>query len=380
MTHDPELYRPLFPVCERRIYLNHAGVSPCSTRVRDAVAAWIDDLVVNGMTSGFDWEEQAEAVREKVARLVGASAAEITFVRATSHGLGLVAEGLDWRGGDEVVCAPALEYPTNVYPWTRLRERGVVVREIAAGAGVTAEAVESVLSDRTRVVAVSSVQFATGHRTDLAALSSLCGDRGAHLVVDAIQSLGAFPLDVAETPVAAVSACSHKWMLGLLGAGICYIRGDVIGELRPPLVGWRSTADRWAFDGTRFELPESATRFEEGTLPFPLIAGLGAALDLLLEIGVDRIAAHISGLLDRLVGRLDALGCASTPPAGDRAGILLFEAPEGCDTAQLHRRLEAAGFATALRRGRIRVAPHLYNTAAEIDQLADAVAELSAAP
>ena len=371
---DPERYRPLFPACQERVYLNHAGVSPCSTRVVEAVEGWMRELARHGVQSDSTWEDDLETVRAKAARLLGAGPDEITFVRSTSHGLGLVAEGLDWRAGDELICSPALEYPSNVYPWTRLGDRGVVVRELdPTASGVRAEDVEALLSDRCRVVAVSSVQFASGHRTDLEALSGLCRERSVHLVVDAIQSLGAFPLDVSKTPVASVSACSHKWLLGILGAGICYIDRRLAPTLRPPLVGWRSTRDRWAFDGTRFELLDDATRFEEGTLPFALLAGLGAALDLLAEIGIASIAEHITDLLDRLEDRLVALGCSVTPPRDQRAGILLFAAPEGIDTAVLYERLDAQGFATALRRGRIRVSPHLYNTAGEMDQLAGAV-------
>ena len=373
MAHDPHRYRSLFPVCRNHVYLNHAGVSAPSIRVTEAIDRWIGDVAAHGLKLESPWEPDADEVRAKAARLIGATADEIAFVRSTSHGLGLFAEGLDWQVGDELICAPSLEYPSNVYPWTRLVDRGVVVRELPTATGVAAADVEPLIGDRTRVLAVSTVQFATGYRADLGELSALCADRGVHLVVDGIQSLGAFPLDVSATPIAALSACSHKWMLGILGSGFAYIRRDLIGALRPPLVGWRSTRDRWAFDGTRFEPPDDATRFEEGTLPFGLIAGLGAAIDLLLEVGIDAIAAHVSDLLDRLVARLDALGCPSTPPAEHRAGILLFDTPPGGDIRALHQRLVTEGFAVALRRGRIRVAPHLYNTAEEIDRLGDAI-------
>lgn len=376
MPLDPALYRPLFPVCSERVYLNHAGVSPCSTRVAGAVCDWVNDLSREGMAPGWRWEERIEEVRAAAARLLGAEPGEIAFVRSTSHGLSLVAEGLDWRPGDEVVVAGALEYPSNVFPWTRLADRGVIAREPAASQrGVTVAGVEEAMTPRTRVVAVSSVQFATGHRTDLEGLAALCRQRDVLLVVDAIQSLGAFPLDARGLGLAAAAACSHKWLLGLLGAGVAYIDRELAGRLRPPLVGWRSTRDEWDFDGTRFELKGDCRRFEEGTLPYALIDGLGEALALLEEVGVAAIAEHITGLLARLEVRLDAAGCPLSPPASERAGILLFEVPPGApvDTATLHARLEAEGFATALRRGRIRVAPHLYNTADEIDRLADAI-------
>ncbi|HSP81113.1 MAG TPA: aminotransferase class V-fold PLP-dependent enzyme, partial [Myxococcaceae bacterium] len=162
MTRPLESYRAEFPVVQEQLYLNHAGVAPTSLRVAAAVREWMDDLVQHGVRNERGWEARSENTRRLAARLIGAAPEELAFVRNTSHGLGLVAEGLDWKPGDEVVVAASLEYPANVYPWLHLRDRGVVVREVEPReGGVTPEAVAEVLTSRTRLVAVSSVQFAT---------------------------------------------------------------------------------------------------------------------------------------------------------------------------------------------------------------------------
>jgi len=331
------------------------------------------DLADHGISAESGWEESVERVRILAARLIGAQPGEVAFTRSTSHGLSLMAEGLSWREGDEVVICSEVEYPANVYTWQRLAHRGVVVRDLVpVDGGVSAAAVEAALTERTRVVAVSSVQFATGVRTDLEAIGGACRARGALLVVDGIQSVGAFPMDVERLGIAALSADSHKWMLGVPGLGILYVNRDLIEQVRPALVGWRSTADAWAFDGTRFELRGDAGRFEEGSLPHPLIDGLGASLELIESVGVDDIARHITALLARAEAGLVALGCHVTPPLAQRAGILLFTPPAG-DAQRLVDALVADGFALSLRRDRIRVSPHMYNTEAEIDRLVQRV-------
>jgi len=372
--YDVEAIRARFPVCRHRTYFDHAGVAPCAAGVRDAVARWMEDLANRGISAESGWEESLERVRDRVAELLGARPDEIAFTRSTSHGLSLIAEGLPWRAGDEVILCSEIEYPSNVYTWQQLGRRGVVVRDLpAVGGGVSVEAVEAALGPRTRAVAVSTVQFATGVRTDVDALGALCRDRGVLLIVDGIQSVGAFPIDVRRAGVAALSADSHKWMLGVIGIGVLYVSRDVVEQVHPVLVGWRTTADMWAFDGTRFQMRADAGRFEEGSLPYALIDGLGASLDLLLELGVDAIGAHITSLLERAEKGLVELGCAVTPPASARAGILLF-APPDRDAAPLVDALIADGFALSLRRGSVRISPHLYNTAAEIDRLVDRVA------
>ena len=364
-------YRAAFPACADRAYLNCAAVAPGSTRVRAAINTWLDDHVAQGNAASAHWWERAAEARARTAELVGAAPEEIAFVKSTSHGLALVAEGLDWRPGDEVAVASALEYPSNVYAWKHLADRGVNVREMRVVDGaVTPESVEEAIGPRTRLVAVSSVQFASGHRTDVDAIGRICRDRNVLFVVDAIQQAGAFPIDVKASGIHAMAACSHKWMLGLLGIGFLYVDRDLLPNLRPALVGWYSVEDPFAFDGTRFDLRTDASRLEEAAPTFPMVYGFGAAVEMLLEAGVANTAAHITGLLDRAAGALEAIGCEVSPAPEHRAGILMIR-PPAADVDALAEACAERNIAVSVRRGRLRLSAHLYNNEDDIDALVD---------
>jgi len=342
--------RNLFPITQTCHYLNHAAVSPTSTRVRDAVKAWVDDLTSYGMANIADWVRRERETRSTAARILGASPDEIAFVRSTSHGLGAFAEGLAWQPADEVAVCTELEYPANVYPWMHLADRGVVVRPIAPTAGgVVVDEVAKAVGPRTRLVSVSSVQFATGVATDLEAIGSFCRERGVLFCVDGIQSVGAFPIDVARAKIDLLSADSHKWQLGLPGVGVAYVRRDVLPRLRPSVVGWKSIKTPLDFDHLSFVLRDDAAKLEEGTQSFATILGLGAALVLLEEVGIDRIAAHIADWLDQAETPLAALGLDPGPDRAVRKGILTFRAPTG--TAEAFAiRAQHAGVMLSARR------------------------------
>jgi cysteine desulfurase/selenocysteine lyase len=366
-------YRGLFPITRTCHYLNHAAVSPTSTRVRDAVNAWVADLVAHGMDNILDWIRRERETRALAARMLGASVDEITFVRSTSHGLGLFAEGLDWHPGDEVAVCTDLEYPANVYPWMHLASRGVALRPIAAiEGGVKPEAVARAIGPRTRVVSVSSVEFATGVASDLEAIGALCRERGVLFCVDGIQSVGAFPIDVGAAHIDFLAADSHKWQLGLPGIGMAYVRRELSPQLRPSVVGWKSVKNPLDFDHLHFDLRDDASRFEEGTQSFATILGMGAALAMLDEVGIDAIAEHIRAWLDELAKVLAAAGLAPGPDPSVRKGILTFRPPSG-SAEDFVSRARQAGIVLSPRRGRVRVSPHFYNGQAELTALADLV-------
>jgi len=367
-------YRALFPVLQEQLYFNHAGVAPTSLRAVAAVREWMEDLAQHGVKHERRWEARAEAVRAQAARLLNASPDEVAFVRNTSHGLGLVAEGLDWQPGDEVAVATRVEYPSNVYPWLHLASRGVRVREVepSAQGGVDVEAVARALTPRTRLVAVSSVQFASGVRTDLPALGALCERAGVLLCVDGIQSVGCVPVDVKGSRIHFLSADSHKWMLGISGVGLLYVDAAVLPRLRPVLVGWRSTTDAWNFNRAHFELRPDARKLEEGSAAYTGLYALGAALGLLEEVGMERVGARIRTLVDRLDAGLRALGCEVGPTPEVRAGILTVVPPAGSrggGAGQLAAHLAASGVSQALRRERVRLSPHFYTREDEVDRV-----------
>jgi len=374
-TPDLSVYRKEFPVSRTLVYLNHAGVSPASTRVREAVNLWLDEHVEQGIMAEKGWVDTGEACRERFARLIGASDDEIAFVRNTSNGLALVAEGIDWKEGDRVAVATEIEYPSNVYVWQHLADRGVEVDTVSAPEGtVTVEAIEAVLQPRTRLVAVSSAQYATGAVTDLESIGDLCRKHGLLFCVDGIQTVGALPTDVKKIGAHFLSADSHKWLLGLHGIGALYVSKEIIDQVRPVLVGWKSTIDGWNFDRAKFELLPDARKFEEGSPPFAMIAGFHAALGLIEEIGVPAIGRHIHELVEHLARRLTDIGAEVFPPPAERHHILTFTHPK-VDGAKLLDQMSKQHFVFSRRRGRLRVSPHLYNTVAEMDRFVSAVQE-----
>jgi selenocysteine lyase/cysteine desulfurase len=233
---------------------------------------------------------------------------------------------------------------------------------------VRVEAVAAALTARTRLVAVSSAQYASGAVTDLAALGALCRERGVLLCVDGIQTLGALPIDVKAMGVHFLAADSHKWLLGMSGIGGLFVDAAVLERIRPVLVGWKSTIGAWDFDRARFALRPSARKLEEGSPAYGLIAGLDAAIGLLEEVGVPAIDRRVRALTARLAESLCRLGCDVGPAPGDRAHILTFLPPRG-DPEGLARSFEEAKICVSFRRGRFRVSPHFYNTFDEVDVL-----------
>lgn len=368
--------RSWFPVADEIVYLNHAGVAPISTRVADALDRYSAEATRYGALH-YDafYDREIERVRARAAALIAATPDEIAFVKNTTEGLGIVANGIDWKRGDEILTCD-LEYPSNVYPWWNLRDRGVETAMLAGRDGrLPLEVVETALrSPRVRMLAISSVEFGSGAHNDLLALGELCRDRGVLFCVDAIQSLGCFPIDVEAMGIDFLSADGHKWLLSVEGCGIFYCAASVLEMVKPRIVGWRSVTDNQDFDTYHTDLQPSAGRFEEGTPNTPGIFALGAAIDLLLELGVPAIGERVLELTDRLVDGLHERGAELRSPRGpnEGSGIVSFTMPD-CAPADTLRRLDAAGISAAVRRGGVRVSPHFYNTEAEIDRLIGAL-------
>lgn len=368
---DLQDYRRLFPVTERYIYLNHASTGPLPTPAVEAMTLHLAQRAGREESDYEQWEQRVAEVRGLIARLIQARPEEIAFVGSTSHGLNIVAAGFDWRAGDNVVCAE-MEFPANVYPWLNLRRRGVEVRFAQAREGrIPVSAIAEQMDSRTRLVALSFVEFCTGYRHDLATVSELCRQHHARLCVDGIQGLGALPLDVNRCGVDYLAAQAPKWLLGPIGIGFLYCRLERLPELDLVMGGWRGVVnqkDYFCYDSEWFP---DARRFE--LVPNILgIIGLGASLELLLDVGIERIEAQIMALTDRLLEQLHAEGYPIVTPhacRAERSGIVSFVPKE--EPEALARRLKAAGIVVSARGPCIRVSPHFYNTAGEIDRLMD---------
>jgi cysteine desulfurase/selenocysteine lyase len=370
---DDALRRREFPVAENKAFFAHAAVCPLATCVASAISTYLDAVNRGGQ---FDYlHAQAEAgSRAIAAELIGADPSEIAFVPSTSAGLGLIAAGLAWEAGDSVVFAEG-DFPSNVLPWEQLAGRGVRAKAIPArGDGsVTREDVMAQLDDRTRLVALSSVHFATGARIDLDAIGSALASRGVLFCVDAIQSLGALPTPARHVDFMVADA--HKWLLGPQGMGILFVRRTCFEVLSPPLLGWKSLQSQKDFVQRGLELADTARRYEPGSLNALGLVGLHAALTMLQRVGLPAIASQLAALRAYLAPRLIDKGYELLGPsgAGASASLLSFRR-EGVDMPALYRTLDGHDVITSLRhdpRGRqcVRVAPHFYNTTAELDRL-----------
>jgi selenocysteine lyase/cysteine desulfurase len=356
------------------IYLNHAAAGPLPRRTRDALVGAIDAQARSGVLGIAEVERNLRSLHARVGRFIGAAGDEIAFLRNTGDGANVVARGVDWREGDEIVISDN-EFGANALPWLALREFGVAVRFIETPRErMTAEVLAREMTPRTRVVAVSWVSFGDGYRHDLAALADVAHAGGAVLAVDAIQGLGAFPIDVKRCGIDALYAGGAKWLLSLPGVSLLYVDRAFQDRLTVRWRGWRDVADIWDFLDYDQPLAPDASRYEGGTPNFIGIVGLAASMDVLDDAGVPHIAEHVLELTDHLVERLRSNGAEIQSERSPyvSSGIVAFRIP-GKDSVELGRRLGEAKIVTTYRPAGIRIAPHGYNTVAEIDQTVEAM-------
>ena len=368
-------YRHLFPITEEYAYMNHAAVAPYSVPVAKAMNDFIASRLQRGGLDGQKWEDRIEEVRGLIAQLIAADPAEIAFTSNTSHGLNIVASGIDWREGDNLIGAET-EFTANVYPWLNLQRLGVEARFAPARDNrIQVEDIAALMDERTRLVALSFVEFATGFRNNLRAIGQLCRERGVYFCVDGIQGLGALDLKVTQTPIDFLAAGGPKWLMGPIGAGFLYCRQALIEKLIPTRVGWWGVVDRDDYFRYDSPLQEDARRFEEGSLNFLGFHGLGASLELLLEVGIPWIEERVLDLTDYLIAGLQERGYHITTPIAspqERSGIVCFNHPQHA-LNDLDQRLRKARVIISKRDQLIRVSPHFYNDETDIDQLLDAL-------
>lgn len=360
-----------FPVTRECAYMNHAGSGPLPRRGVERMASLADLVSRSGDRRWLERNTEMDRVRGLAARLLGARHPhEIAFVENTSSALSLVAGGIDWKAGDTIVSA-ALEFPSNVYPWMQLAERGVELRQVPERDGrIDPDELLAALDERTRMVALSWVQYGSGFRSDLARLGAACRERGILFVVDAIQGLGALPIDVERECVDVCAASSHKWLLGPEGIGLLYVSDRVIEQVRPIRSGWRSM--RKMFDWTDMELSfaEGARRFESGTLNAYGIVALGGSLEIFLEIGAAALEQRVLALAGRAATGLADLGfqVISSRRPGETSGIVAAVHPRHA-AGELVKYLAKKDVVAAARMGRFRVSAHFYNSFDEIDRM-----------
>ncbi len=354
-----------FPLKPELVYLNHAAVGVWPRRTADAVKAFAEENLTQGAADYPRWMATEKQVRERLKRLLNAeSADDIALLKNTSEGLSLIAYGLDWRDGDNIV-STSQEFPSNRIVWESLKEKGVELR-LADVSGDSPESTMLALCDeRTRLLTVSSVQYGTGLRMHLNALGEFCQQANILFCVDAIQSLGALQFDVQDCHADFVVADGHKWMLGPEGLAVFYSRPEIREQLSLLQYGWHMVKHAGDFDHLEWEPSETARRFEAGSPNMLCIQALDASLSLFEDVGMDNVEAAVlansAQLIDWVQNQQDLE--LITPALADRhAGIVTFrhQKLDAQRHAYLYRRLMKAGVICANRAGGIRFSPHFY--------------------
>ena len=395
---DKKDLRYLFPVTRNCVYFNHAAVAPLARHSYEAMEELARDQRDWGAVHWRDWLGHYRRFRDDAARLIGASPREIAILKNTTEGISFVAEGLDWKPGENVVTTD-MEFPTNFVPWKRLERRGVECRQVANRDGqFSVEDVEARIDSKTRVVALSSVSFHNGFRPDLEAIGALCASRGVLLSVDAIQSLGALAMDVRRYGISFLAADGHKWMLGPEGLAIFYVAEAARDRLTPLESGWMSISQGATSLGRTTELHPDSRRFEGGAINTAGVCGLDASIAFLNSIGIDAIESEVLRIAALLATQLQDLGFTVRSPMPLRSGIVAVTPPpeldlvsvrrlvrpssaedrpdEGAAVRLLHAWLEHEGVICSAREGMLRFSPHFYNDDTEVERVAGLLGSL----
>ncbi len=385
-----------FPVLERQVFLDSACVSLAPQRAVAKIRDFLDMAATCPSGSStqhhLDMDAMRSAARPQIAKLINARESDIALVESTTHGLGLVANAVPLKAGDRVVICD-LEFLEVAVPWMQKRdELGIEIDSVPNRDGrILIEDIEAVLTPRTRVVAVSSVQWSNGFRCDLDALSQLCRERGVFLIVDAVQQIGAIPLDVQKTPVDALACGGHKWLMAPFGCGFLYLSEDFRAKAKPPLAGYLSVADPEGGWEKYFRTPsitpvrhydflEDARRWETGgTANYAGAIGLAESVGLINEIGIDNVGRHVLALTDHLLDGLRQHDIRVVTPQDRqyRSSIITLSVGDDADNLALADYLQANHVLVSVRYtsgvGGVRVSCHLFNNQADIDQLTEHV-------
>lgn len=361
-------YRGEFPITRDLIYLNHAAVAPLSAPAANAIKGLVDDVCCYGSLHYDKWMEGYAGLRTAAAKLINASASEIAILKNTSEGISTVAEGLDWKAGDKVIVFEE-EFPANYYPWVRLERRGVKVTALSIYDPIEkiAAAVEGA-----RLLAVSYVNYLSGFRVNLQQIGELCRAYGCFFFVDAIQGMGAFPIDVEACHIDALAADGHKWMLGPEGNAVLYVREKWLDAIQPVEFGWTNPAKYADYASRDMTLRPDAGRYECGTLNTAGCFGQRAAIEFLLQIGIDNISSTIHSLADQLEASVRAKGyeVVIQRTRDNGSGIVTFRHPS-IDCRPIVSALGRNRIVATSRQGWIRMSPHFYISPENIEHVVE---------
>lgn len=372
---------PEFPLSDELIYVNHAAVGPWPKCTRDAVIAFAEQNTRYGSAYYPDWLAKEAELRQQFQRLLNApSADDIALVKNTSEALSFVAYGLTWRAGDNIVSSNE-EFPSNRLPWQSLADQGVEFRQADLYSADTPEdALFALVDERTRLLTISSIQFASGLRLDLQKIGDFCKQRRILFCVDAIQSLGAVQFDVQACHADFVMADGHKWLLGPEGLGVFYTNPAARAQLKLTQYGWHMMQDIHNYKNKPWQIHETARRFECGSPNMLGIHALSASLSLLLETGMPEVERQLIGNADYLRNAIHSNPDLEllSPACSLKSGIVVFKHRHIANEA-LYKHLQSHNAICALRGLGIRLSPHFYNSKDELDRLMGLICEFAAA-
>jgi cysteine desulfurase/selenocysteine lyase len=355
--------RKQFPILDHGLYLNHAAIAPWPRCTSEAVQEFSSENAFTGPGGYRDWIVRENLLRQNLAKLTGASSKnDIALLKNTTEGISLVAWGLDWQSGDNIVL-PQGEFPSNRLPWLAQSALGVEIREVDIRAAENAEsALIGAMDDRTRLLSVSAVQWSDGFRLDLEILGEACHSKDVLFFVDAIQQLGALPLDVEACQIDFLAADAHKWLLGPEGIAVFFCRENARPRLRLLQQGWHMYDNPWNFHHNEGKASKSAKRFEAGSPNSLGQAALHASLELLLDTGMEQVSGRIlqnTEFLIRALREIPGIQITSRTEPERLSGIVSFM-HENTPSGTLNSRLSKAGVTCAIRGKSIRLSPHFY--------------------
>jgi len=363
-----------------QLYFDHAAVSPLCNRSRNYLEQYINVVQSDRINNSEETQELSNRIRKDFSTLIHTTQDRIAIVKNTTDGLILLARGLSWEKGDNIILYKN-EFPSNVYPWYDLKFLGVDVKFIDTKLGrVTPDDLEAIITKKTKLISVSWVQYSSGYRNDLKELADWCHDRNILLAVDAMQGLGALDLNVENTGIDFLSTGTAKWLLGPHGIGSIYITKELQDKLHPPHLGWHSRNDKMNFHDYDQPLKSDASRFEFATQFSLGIWAFTGAIELLLESGSAEIENRIIDLSDYLVSGLNDIGLKVISDRSIRAvksGIVYVSHPNKNNNEKIYNRLAELRVSISLRNNKLRISPHFYNTHAEVDKFLNIIESMS---
>lgn len=363
-------YRDQFPSTENLLWLNHAAVSPLCRPAAVAMRTLVGDAHEWASFHYQKWMQVYDSLRVEAAKLIGAKSAEIAIVKNTSEGIATVQMGLDWKAGDQVVAFKE-EFPSNYYPWKLLENRGVRVKWLSIYDSL--QTIDEACRGA-RLLAISYVNYLSGHRVDLKAIGEICRRRGAFFLVDAIQGLGVFPIDVEGFGIDALAADGHKWLMSTEGCGILYIRKSRQDQIAPVEFGWTNVAGFHDYASRDMALRPDAGRYECGTLNTVGIYGLNAAIRFVNEVGIDRIGEQVLALAEQISQNIHSRGYELIREWERETGSgIVTLRKKDVDSRLVVSKLKEQRIQAAARQGWVRISPHFYQSPEEMDRVIQAL-------